>query len=60
MMDDSERVMIKYQKCNVICPSSESEGSSSDGGGKGDIPKLFNKNKFSHKIEVDNFMVRDL
>ena len=57
MMDDSERVMIKYQKCNVICLSSESEGSSSDGGGKDEIPKLFHKNKLTHQTEVDNFMV---
>jgi len=60
MMDDSERVMINYQKCNVICLSSESEGSSSDGGGKDDIPKLFNKDKITHQTEVDNFMVKPL
>ena len=57
MMDDSERVMIKYQKCNVISLSSGDEGNGSDGIGKNEIPKLFTKNKQSHKTGVDNFMV---
>ena len=58
MMDDSERVMIKYQKFNAISLSSEDEGSENDEEEKGEIPKLFTKDKSNYQRHLDSFMVR--
>ena len=57
MMDDSERFMITYQKCNSISILSDTSSSHSDENYDG-IPKMFSKaqRKKKHKAKVDDFM----
>jgi len=54
-MDDSEKFMINYQKCHTIALSSE-ENDSSEGVYDG-VPKMFDKDKSSHELKVNTFMV---
>ena len=58
MMDESERFMITYQKCNSISLYSDTTSSHSDENYDG-VPKLYSneKKKLRHKAKVDDFMV---
>ena len=57
MMDDSEKFMINYQKCNALTFDQEYEESSDSDKENGGIPKMFSKAKIKHRVKVDNFMV---
>ena len=58
MLDDDEKIMVKYQKVNVITPESDSEHE--DKQGKEEVPKLFSQkqNKEVHTLRISTFMVR--
>mmetsp|Transcript_12871 Transcript_12871/g.11403 ORF Transcript_12871/g.11403 Transcript_12871/m.11403 type:complete len:173 (+) Transcript_12871:618-1136(+) len=57
MMDDSERFMIAYQKCNSISLYSDTSSSNSDENYDG-VPKMFHKKtrKAKHIQKVNEFM----
>ena len=55
MIDENERFMITYQKCNSIPLESDTSSSNSD---KNDaIPKTFDKERLKHQKKVNDFMV---
>ena len=58
MLDDDEKIMVKYQKVNVITPESDSEVEDKEG--KEEVPKLFSQkqNKEVHTLRITTFMVR--
>ena len=62
LMDDSEKLMVKYQKSKVISLTSENSSSEeSDGGGKSseEIPKLFSSKtrRLMHLAKLEKLMV---
>eukprot|EP00343_Euplotes_focardii_P001167 CAMPEP_0205800820 /NCGR_PEP_ID=MMETSP0205-20121125/2604_1 /ASSEMBLY_ACC=CAM_ASM_000278 /TAXON_ID=36767 /ORGANISM="Euplotes focardii, Strain TN1" /LENGTH=202 /DNA_ID=CAMNT_0053064541 /DNA_START=1333 /DNA_END=1938 /DNA_ORIENTATION=+ len=56
LLDDSEKFMIRFQKCNTITLKSGSDNDSNSDGNE--APKLFSKlgAKALHKIKIDEFM----
>ena len=58
MLNDNEKLLIKYQKSNLIELESNESGSS-DESNEDEIPRLFSNNnhKAKHKAEIDKFMV---
>ncbi|CAI2377011.1 unnamed protein product [Moneuplotes crassus] len=57
MIDDKERFIIPYQKCNSIAMHSESDSDHGDDN-YAKVPKMFAKSKIKelHRAEVDEFM----